>query len=577
MTDPKQAIFRRAFRERAEAEERQQREREAAAVNRYRERLLRDGADPKTYRKLGMRLIDMGEDDQGIAALLEGIDRCPPSLDLYMACVRELQRRNRMGEAIATARRAAPWFPVAARLKEALLVPRFYESSAELAVYRERFAEGLDRFIGELKLDTPEAREGALEALFHHDNFYLTAQGRNDVHLRRKYGRMVHSVMAARYPEWCAPRPMPPLAAGEKIRVGCVSSCFCLNSVMKTHFGWIRHHDRDRFEVSCYYTGDAIDSYTEEARRYSRRFFHAPWDLEATSRAILADELHALVYLDVGLNGETTNLAALRLAPIQAATWGWPVTTGLPTMDYFLSGELMEPADGQAHYSERLVPLPGLGICYEKPTIPPLIWKTRSDFGIRDDAVAYLCCQAVHKCLPNFDAILTRIAARVKAAQFVFFTPNPALREALRRRLERAFSSAGLRADESCVFLPVQSTLDYTNLNHLCDVFLDTFEFSGCITTVEAVECRLPVVTCPGELMRGRQSFAILSQLGVTDGIAADADEYVEIAARLGLDRGLRMAVGERAANRLEPFYSDRRPVVALEKWLQDVVRARAS
>ena len=72
-----------------------------------------------------------------------------------------------------------------------------------------------------------------------------------------------------------------------------------------------------------------------------------------------------------------TQLAALRLAPIQCVTWGHPVTSGLPTVDYFLSSELMEPKDGQDHYSERLIRLPGIGVCYAKPVIPrPLLNKT---------------------------------------------------------------------------------------------------------------------------------------------------------------------------------------------------------
>ena len=58
-------------------------------------------------------------------------------------------------------------------------------------------------------------------------------------------------------------------------------------------------------------------------------------------------------------------LAALWLAPIQCASWGHPDTTGLPTIDYFLSGELMEPPDADEHYTERLVRLPNLAIYYE--------------------------------------------------------------------------------------------------------------------------------------------------------------------------------------------------------------------
>jgi predicted O-linked N-acetylglucosamine transferase (SPINDLY family) len=245
-------------------------------------------------------------------------------------------------------------------------------------------------------------------------------------------------------------------------------------------------------------------------------------------------------------------------------------------VEYFLSSELMEPGHGQAHYTEQLVLLPGIGFCYEKPAIPALMWNARSDFGIREDAVAYLCWQSPHKYLPDGDRVFARIAARLKAAQFVFRAPNPAMAEDFRRRLGRAFSAEGLQAAEHCVFLPYLGRLGYWNLMRACDVFLDTREWSGCNTTMDAIACGLPVVTIPGDLMRGRQSYAILTQLGVTDTIALDLDGYVEIAVRLGLDKEWRAGIVERMAGRHAALYSDRRSVVALENWYRDLVERRA-
>ena len=92
----------------------------------------------------------------------------------------------------------------------------------------------------------------------------------------------------------------------------------------------------------------------------------------------------------------------------------------------------------------------------------------------------------------------------------------------------------GLSADEHCVFLPPQPSSDYWNLNLLADVFLDTIEWSGCNTTLEAIACGLPIVTLPGQVMRGRHSYAILMQFGMTETIARDKAEYVDIAVRLG-------------------------------------------
>jgi predicted O-linked N-acetylglucosamine transferase (SPINDLY family) len=200
------------------------------------------------------------------------------------------------------------------------------------------------------------------------------------------------------------------------------------------------------------------------------------------------------------------------------------------------------------------------------------MWKNRSDFGIRQGAVAYLCCQAVHKYLPAYDHVFAAIAARVQDAQFVFLAPNAACGEDLHRRLERAFSAEGLRASAHCVFLPPQLQAGFWNLNRVCDIYLDAMAWSGCNTAMDAIACRLPVVTTPGRLMRGRHSYAILTQIGVTDTIASGVEEYVEIAVRLGRDRGWRAAIVERMASRHASLFSDRRSAAALENWCREVV-----
>ena len=115
----------------------------------------------------------------------------------------------------------------------------------------------------------------------------------------------------------------------------------------------------------------------------------------------------------------TERLAGLRLAPVQATSWGHPDTSGLPTVDDYLSSDLMEPPDAQAHYTEHLVRLPNLSIWYEPPALTAAA-LSRSDIGVPQEAVVYWCCQSLYKYLPRFDGIFARIAAAVPDARFLF-------------------------------------------------------------------------------------------------------------------------------------------------------------
>ena len=82
-------------------------------------------------------------------------------------------------------------------------------------------------------------------------------------------------------------------------------------------------------------------------------------------------------------------LAAQRLAPVQCVAWGQPETTGMPTLDYFLSSDLMEPPDGAAHYTESLVRLPNLGLCYLPDALPD-VRLDRAALGLPPDRAGVL-------------------------------------------------------------------------------------------------------------------------------------------------------------------------------------------
>ena len=513
-----------------------------------------------------------------VEILARGIDCCNFHLPLWLSYINLLAGLNRTQEAIAAAQRGSALAPdeFLLKVKEATLLPMLYRSPEEVDAYRRRLTGGMAKLSAELRLDTPAERRCALTAIAGHVNVQLGYQAQNDRELQVQYGKILSRIVTANFPQWVAPITMPAVPESGVLRVGYVSSRFRNMSASKYFLGWIREHDRERFEVYSYHAGKKTDSTTEEVRRESLHFRQMSGSLEEICQAILSDQLHVLVFWDVGMDPVMNQLAAMRLAPIQCAAWDQPITTGLSSIDYFLSSDLAEPESAQDHYSETLVKLPGIGTCYQKPVIPtPLLRKTRADFHLREGAVVYLCCQYAYKYLPGQDSCFAQIAGRVSNSQFVFLLPNEDIARDFRERLSRAFSAAGLRADDYCVLLPEVERFDYWNLLLLGDVVLDTFEWSGGVSTFEAIACRKPVVTLPGEFMRGRQSSAILRQLGVIDTIASDKNSYADIAARLGQDRAWRDSIVEKMIANYSRLYSDRSSVRALEHFYRQSVRDR--
>lgn len=506
--------------------------------------------------------------DEYFQTLKQGIKNHPTDGRFHFTLIIDLRRNGRTQEAIYYADQACQCLPddYTFQLLKHLTVPSIYNNPEEISFYRQRYTQGLQTLIAETSLNTVQEKQSALAGINRLTNFYLSYQAQNDIDLQRQYGNLVHQIMAANFPQWVVPVSMPQLQANQKIRVGYASHYLHSYSGTLWLTGWLKYCDRHNFEIYCYYTGNEPDAVTEKFQEYSDVFHHIPYNLPAVCEQIIADNLHILVYPEIGMNPQTMSMAALRLAPVQCTAWGHPVTTGLSTIDYFLSSELMEAENAQEHYSEKLIHLPNIGVSYPKPYIPP-VGKNRADFGLSDDDVLYLCCQAPFKYLPQYDFILAEIAYRVPQAKFIFLRGT-----LLQERLQRAFATLGLEFLDYCVFLSIPERFDYLMINLLSDVYLDTFTWSGGNTTLEAIACNLPIVTCPGEFMRGRHSDSFLKMLGVTDTIAKDEAEYIEIAVKLGLDPNWRGKISERMSQLHDRLFDDKVCVAGLEAFYKQVV-----
>jgi CRISPR-associated protein Csy1 len=257
----------------------------------------------------------------------------------------------------------------------------------------------------------------------------------------------------------------------------------------------------------------------------------------------------------------------MRLAPVQCAGWGHPVTTGQAAIDHFLTCGEMEPPEAQSHYTENLVALPGIGTRYERPAAPRA--TSRAAAGLPPSGHLYLCPQSLFKIHPDNDALFARVLAADPTGRLVFFRDHDdPITEHFRQRLCGVLASQGIDGAARTLFLPRVGHGEYLQVNALCDVMLDTLHWSGGNTSLDALASGLPLVTLPGRFMRGRQSYAMLRLAGLDDLVAKDADDYVRIAVRLATDRAWREAVAARLRDAVPRLFDDRAPIAALEAFL---------
>ena len=363
-------------------------------------------------------------------------------------------------------------------------------------------------------------------------------------------------------------------ASTGRIRIGIVSAHVRRHSVWDALVrGWVHRLDAERFELALFHLGAQRDEETQWAQSSVARFEQGPRSLAAWVDAIRAYRPEVLLYPEIAMDMTTVRLASLRLAPIQATAWGHPETSGLDTMDYYLSGELFEPEGAEQHYSERLVRLPRVGCWYEERPVHPSPPDLAS-YGVERGSALFVCPGTPFKYAPQYDALLPAIARGVPGARFLFFTYRiPQLSEKLRLRLEQAFQCEGLSFEKHVRFLPWLSAAQFHGLMKEASVYLDTIGFSGFNTALQAIECNLPIVTREGRFMRGRLASGILKRIGMPELIAASESGYVALAQKLALDVSYRQTLSQRLTQERRALYGDVATIQALEQFLMRVAR----
>lgn len=362
--------------------------------------------------------------------------------------------------------------------------------------------------------------------------------------LQKRFGRLLQQVAQRAYPHWCT---LPPRAAGrERVRVGFVGPHWSQHTVSRYFASLVTSLDGARFERFVWHTGPRADARSAALARAVEHFEHARLPVPELAQRIYDAALDVLIFSDVGMHPSQHLLGSFRLAPCQIALYGHPATTGLPNVDLFFSGDALEPADGAAHYSERLCLLPGLGAVPAAPHVEPESeWFT----DWRGSQATLVCAQNLSKIIPAFDQALARIA-KATGARMVFFEHARQLAPRLLDRLRPSFAAQGLAVESFVHVLPQQTYARFLGALAAADLVLDTPWFSGGATTLDAIAVGAPIVAWELGQARGRQTAGMLRLLELTDWIAQTEDGYVRCVLDLLADPSARQRYAQQLRER---------------------------
>ena len=448
---------------------------------------------------------------------------------------------------------------VAQRLKRALMLPAIHESGEHVNQVRERFSHELDELSD---MPVADIAEPALEIGL--VPFMLAYQGCDNTILLRKFAQVVRR----HYPG--AGQCMIADAPGRsRIRVGFLSRHFHAHSVARTTHGLIHDLPRERFEVIAYAIEPRADPWAHAIRDSAESYVALPAD-PAQVRATLAQaRLDVLIFADIGMEPLTYYLAFWRFAPVQITTWGHPVTSGIDTVDYYLSAASLELGDADRRYTERLVRLPGYYMPrYRRPRFDEPR-RSRPDALLNPDRTTYFCAQTAFKLHPDFDPALLAILERDPRAEILLMETTRAMGLQTRLRLERTLGKHANRVR----MLPPLDIERFLRMQADADVLLDPFHFGGCNSTCEALGLGAPIVTLPGTFLAGRFTRASYAELGFDALVAADSTHYVELAVRLGTEPAFRDEASAQIRSTQSRLFERPDAGQALGRVLEEIVR----
>lgn len=456
---------------------------------------------------------------------------------------------------LAAVRGPAPDLRVA--VAGALMLPQVYAGNDDLARWRARYDAGLAAL--ERDVDHFDARQ-----LFALDrgNFLLAYQGQDDLSLQRRYSRFL-----ARLAQRAAPRWREPMRAafdgGRRLRVGFVGSIYRECTAGRYFERWATGLDPRRFERTVFHTGPVADAASARIAASVERFEHLRLGIRETAERLATEAFDVLVYPEVGMDAMTYVLAALRLAPLQCAGWGHPVTTGSDMIDAYITAGRMEPPQAPRHYAEPLLALPGIGVDYDLPPVPEGV--SRTAFGMPRDRRIYACPQSLFKIHPDMDEVFARLAEADELGVLAFFQASSrAVTEAFAARLQRALAARGVPPRGQLKFLPRMAGRDFRAFLSACDVVVDTVHWSGGNTSLDAFAAGTPVVTSPGRFMRGRQTAAMLEIMELTGLVCARPEDVAGLAVEVARHAELRGDLSATIRERRPRLFGQHEPIAAL-------------
>jgi predicted O-linked N-acetylglucosamine transferase (SPINDLY family) len=353
-----------------------------------------------------------------------------------------------------------------------------------------------------------------------------------------------------------------------KIKIGIVSAHVKNHSVWNAITkGIVLKLNKKIFSLHIFNLGKTSDLETNIAINNSELYYHNLGELADWYKCLVDNNCDILIYPEIGMHALTFQLACTRTAKLQLCMWGHPETSGLKTIDYFISAEMFENENSDKNYSEKLIKLPNLGT-YLLSTKNKNSNIIELEYFKKENVPTIICAGALHKYEPKNDWLFIEIIKKCKNVKFLFFSSNKDWEKKFYERIIIEFKKNNLEINSHVQIIPFLDESKFSNVLSKGTIYLDSIGFSGFNTAIKAIEENLPIVSLINDRLKGNLANALLLRLGLRELIANSYEEYFEIINKLLNDENYRQIIVKKIQEKKKIIYEDEEVIHALENFI---------
>jgi protein O-GlcNAc transferase len=356
-----------------------------------------------------------------------------------------------------------------------------------------------------------------------------------------------------------------------KLKIGYVSPDFRSHSVSYFIEPVLFSHDKEQFEIFCYSLSSEKDEVTTRLQKHVDHWQNIiKMSDEDAAKSIQTDGIDILV----DLAGFTANnrilLFARKPAPIQVSWIGYPATTGFSTIDYKIVDNYTDPpGTSEQFYTENLILMPESFLCYQPERTSPEVGSLPA---LASGHITFGSFNYFTKVSPEVLDLWIQILKTIPDSHLIL--KSKCFFDRLTREyVKNLFGQQGIESLRIDLLGWTPSIRAHLEMYNYIDIGLDTFPYNGTTTTCEALWMGVPVITLAGDTHRSRVGMSLLSNIGLPELIARDAEEYHEIAVQAASDitklKSLRNGLREKVAH--SPLTNIKQFIINLENCYKDM------